>query len=544
LYEPDLNNWAPRLSFAWNPSFKGGLLGKIFGDRRTVIRGGGSVTYDRVGGAITFIQDQVSYLFDNTITTSFGAANARNALLNDPRFTGINSLPVSNTAPVITRPLTPFVDHGFPTGGFGGETNYAVDQTFKIPYSIQYSFGFQREIPGNFILEMSYVGRQGRKLFAQGDAAQILDFRDPASGQTLLTAFNNLQAQIDAGGAITSQPFFENQILAATQANYGGNCTQVAALFGAPGVPNCTSLVNTFFRNLVEIGDTSDTIQALFANGLIGPNVGLSSQFSTNAYISNLGSSSYNGLLVSLRKRFSKGFQFDFNYTLSNSIDNTSSITNTVFGGLVCDLRNLRVCRGPSDFDIRHIVNANGIFELPFGRGKMFGGDAPGWLDAIIGGWEITGIFNYRSGLPFSTTVGANGTFPVGFVFSSPAQVIGPRSALQGRVHDDPTTNTIQFFDDPEAANDALRYPRHGEIGNRNFLRGPNFWTVDSAVLKNFRLPWSENHRLQIRWESFNAFNHHSYGLPNAAFGTAGFGQVTTSASAPREMQFAIRYDF
>ena len=377
MYEPDLNNFGPRLSFAWNPSFKDGILGSLFGERKTVIRGGGSMVYDRVGGALTFIQDQVSYLFDNTITTPFGAANPRNALLNDPRFNTITTLPFNNTAPVITRPLTPFVTGGFPHGNESGEQNYAIDQNFRIPYSIQYSLGFQRELPGNFLLEMSYVGRQGRKLFTQADAAQILDFRDNTSGQFMINAFNRTQLQLEANSAITAQPWFENQVGQAVAANYGLTCTQLSAAFGVAGVPNCTSMITTFFGTLVEIGDTADTVQAMYANGMLFPNVGLSGQFSTNAINTNLGSSSYNGMLVSLRKRFSLGLQFDLNYTLSHSIDNQSSIVNTVFGGLVCDLRDLRVCRGNSDFDIRHLVNANFIYELPFGRGKMFGGVLP-----------------------------------------------------------------------------------------------------------------------------------------------------------------------
>jgi hypothetical protein len=64
------------------------------------------------------------------------------------------------------------------------------------------------------------------------------------------------------------------------------------------------------------------------------------------------------------------------------------------------------------------------------------------------------------------------------------------------------------------------------------------------ALLKNFNMPWSENHRLQLRWETFNTFNHHSFGLPNANFASGSFGTITTSASTPREMQFAIRYEF
>jgi len=73
----------------------------------------------------------------------------------------------------------------------------------------------------------------------------------------------------------------------------------------------------------------------------------------------------------------------------------------TTPGGLVCDARNLRVCRGDSDFDIRHLFNVNGVWELPVGRGRAFFNSAPGWLDAIVGGWTFWGIFTARSGLPF-----------------------------------------------------------------------------------------------------------------------------------------------
>ncbi len=541
-YEPDLNNFAPRLSFAWNPSFKDGILGSILGDRKTVIRGGGSVQYDRTAGALTFIQDQLSYLFDNSKATNFGS------LATSPRFTAINVLPVINTPPSVTRPVTPFVDAGFPFGNAEGQFNYAIDQQFKTPYSLQYSFGFQRELPGNFLLEMSYVGRQGRQLFSQADAGQILDYRDPASGQTLLAAFNAVQAQIIAGVAsanLTPQPFIENQLSNAIPNFYGlgQTCGTVGnALLGIPVASSCTRLfAGIASRNLIAIGDVSDSFQALYAFGLVNPNVGLPAQFSSNVFITNLASSTYNGMLVSLRRRFSNGLQFDVNYTWSHAIDNQSSIANTVVGGLICDLRNLRVCRGNSDFDIRHLFNANWIYELPFGRGRSFMSDSGGVVDAIVGGWSFTGIFVARSGLPFSTTTGS---FPVGFSFNSPAVIDGDATALEGQVNVNPTSGAIQFFPNVATARAQLRNPIGGEIGARNTFRGPGFWNVDLAILKNFRLPWSENHRLQLRAEMYNAFNHTNFGLPNANFASGAFGNITATANAAREMQFAIRYEF
>lgn len=536
FYEPDWNNFGPRLSFAYNPSFSEGFLGKLFGERKMVVRGGGSVVFDRPGGGISFLQDQNTFIFANSATTNFGNTNPRTALLNDPRFAGVGTLPVQNVAPTVTRPFTPFVDEdGVPFGTAVPSFNYAIDPHFRIPYSIQYSFGIQREVPGNFLLDVSYVGRQGRKLFALADASQILDFKDPASGQGLIAALNAVQAQQQAGAALTAQPWIENQMTLA-----GVPCSGLAA-------GSCTAFIaNTFIGELINIGDTADTVQALFANGLLRPNVGMSSQFSTNGFVKNFGSSSYNAMLFSLRKRFSQGVQFDANYTWSHSVDNQSTVANvTTSGGLICDARNLRVCRGNSDFDIRHLFNVNGIWELPVGRGRTFFNNAPGWVDAIVGGWTFTGIFSARSGLPFGL---ATSSWPTSFIFDGnngvPAVTDGDPNALRANIHN-AADGTIQFFADPAAALEAVRYPRHGEPGNRNGLRGPGYWNLDTALLKNFRLPWSESQRLQIRWEAYNAFNHHSFALPSSTdIGASTFGQITGSASNARVMQFGVRWDF
>src|SRR5262249_49348399 len=96
FYPTDLNNFGPRLAFAWNPSARDGLLGKVFGDRKTVIRGGGTVTYDRPGGGITFLQDQSTYILDAVVNNNFPATNGALALQNFPRFTSVNSVPVQN----------------------------------------------------------------------------------------------------------------------------------------------------------------------------------------------------------------------------------------------------------------------------------------------------------------------------------------------------------------------------------------------------------------------------------------------------------------
>lgn len=542
LYETDWNNFAPRLGFAWNPSFNGGVLGALFGDRKTVVRGNASMVYDRVGGAITFIQDQSNYVFDSSATTNFGGGlgGPAAALLNNPRFTGLASLPVSNTAPSVTRPNTPFVDEdGVPFGNADGESSYLVAQNFKIPYSYTFNFGVQRELPGNFLLDVAYVGRLGRKLFTQSDAAQALNFKDPGSGQLLFDALNNIQSQIqsqrgtvpDEDIVVSSQPWFENQINLALGSN---TCTG-----------QCTGLIASpdFFQELIRQGGTADFVQQMFASGLLRPNVGLSGQFSANQFVSNQGTSVYHGMLVSLQKRFSQGFEFDLNYTWSHSIDNQSSITNTVSGGLLCDITNVNACRGDSDFDIRHVFNANYILELPFGRGRAIGGGVNRWVDTFIGGWSFSGIVGARSGLALNS---ATGVFPVSFFVNSPALGRGgaQSGAFASGIQD--TAEGVQFFADPAAAEAALRFPRHGEVGGRNTFRSPGFWNWDMGLAKKIAMPWSENHRLTLRVDAFNVFNQNFFNGPGLTFDGegGGFGIITTSASAPRELQFAVRYDF
>lgn len=532
-YKPDRNNFAPRIGFAWAPSFKDGFLGTVFGDRKTSIRGGGSLVYERVTSTLTFVQDQLSYLFDNSATTAFGDdVDPVISLLQDPRFIGINSLPASNTAPIITVPMTPFVLNGVPFGNADGAFNYAIAQNFEVPYSYQYSFGIQRELPGDFLLEVSYAGRLGKKLFTQADAAQVLNFRDPASGQFLFDALNAIQSSLLAGtapGSVPLQPFFENQ----------------GALAGFPcgNFGGCTRVVSNFTGALARRGDAADIIQFLNANGVLRNNVGMSGQFSTNAYITNFGKSRYDGLLVSLQKRFSHGLQFDINYTYSHSSDNNSSVSNTVAGGLIFDVRNTNLGSAPSDFDIRHLVNANAIWELPFGRGKWIGSGVSSWVDQIIGGWQLSGIFTYRSGLRFDVDTNS---FPVSYVQESPAVLIGGASAVRGNINSSGTS--INFFGDAAAAaaaRAAFRNVRMGETGSRNALLGPSFWNADIGLAKNFTLPW-EGHRLQLRMDAFNAFNHNVFANPGVSLftGASTFGNITSSASAPRELQFAVRWDF
>ena len=437
------------------------------------------------------------------------------------------------------------MDENGPFGTAAQQANYAIDPNLKTPYSMMYTFGIQRELPGSFVVEANYFARLGRRLLAQSDAGQVVNFKDPASGQFLANAFASLSRQVRANptAPVTAQPFFENQIPAAI----GVDC---ATAFGE----SCSQFIVDNLGVLVARGDMGDVVQAL-SNGLLTPGVGLAPQFVTDAYITNKSSSSYNGLLLTLHKKPSHNVQFDFNYTYSHSIDNVSSPANNVFGqtagfsgGLICDVSNLRVCRGNSDFDVTHSITVNGIYDLPVGHGQRFGGNISGWLNQIIGGWQIAGIQTWRTGFAFTTTANA---FPISFFGNVPAVFDGNTGALRTDVHTDPATGALQLFADPTTARGAFSGPLGLQAGSRNNLRGPRFSNLDLAFSKHF--PIRERFGLEFRAEAYNAFNHPNFGLPgviNANIGTADitnpgqFGVITTTASDPREFQFALRFDF
>lgn len=528
LYHPNWRDFAPRFAFAYNPSVNTGWLGHLLGDRKTVIRGGAGIVYDHpVINALNFFQDQFTYVLQGISATTYGfGETATQSLSNDPRFTGQNSLPPLNPPPTVT---VPFVPDPNGTADGAGLFNYAIDPHLKTPYSEIFSVGIQRELPGNFQIEANYFSRLGHRLYGQADAGQVVDFKDPASGQFLADAFGTLSQQVRQDptnlSAVTPQPFFENQIF-----------------------PGASALIASAVEDLVFRGDLGDTVQLLDGAGLLAPGIGLHPQFASNLYVTNKAYSNYNGFLFTLHKKTSNGLQFDVNYTYSHSIDNISAPANESFGsngagGILCDAINLRACRGNSDFDVRHVISTNFIYQLPIGRGQYFAANIPGWANQVIGGWQVSGILSWRTGLAFQTVANS---FPISFANNIPAVFDGDNSAIRTDVHFDPSTGQVQMFADPNAAINAFSFPTGLQAGTRNNLRGPHFSNLDLGVAKRF--PVRENLSLQFRADAFNVFNHPNFALPGVDSTVditipSSFG-VITGTSAPRVLQLALRLEF
>jgi hypothetical protein len=345
---------------------------------------------------------------------------------------------------------------------------------------------------------------------------------------------------------IQPQPFFENQI--------------------GPGAT--AFIIANIGPSLIYRGDFGDTVQFLSDIGL-GQNIGSAAQFSENTFYSNQGFSAYNGLLLTLQKNTSHGLQYDFNYTLSHSIDNVSFFANsegdTGIGGvgLVCDQIRPRECRANSDFDLRHNLTADAIYALPFGRTRAFFGNASTLANELIGGWSVSGIGNWHTGDPWSTNSNA---FVASYSNDAPGILIGNKSAVAEHLTKFATGGVNNFANQNitaggmlQAASDAYEGPIGFHIGPRNGLRGPGYFNTDLGLGKIFPIH-GEGTNLQFRADAFNALNHPNFQVPaenvfngldqqdftNQTFGEISYTQpaVGNNNNGARIVQVSLRLQF
>jgi len=234
--------------------------------------------------------------------------------------------------------------------------------------------------------------------------------------------------------------------------------------------------------------------------------------------------STYHSLQVTGEKRFSQGLLFLVGYTWSKSLDDTSTWSG--LGGQESpfpqDPTRIFLEKGRSGYDLRQRLTVTWVYEVPFKSGNSV-------VNALVSGWQTSGLVTLRTGFPFSVTVG--GDIPNAGTQNTRANLVGDPRLPDGQGSVDLWFNTSAF-----AQPTAFTFGTSG----RNIVDGPGARQFDFAVLRVFKL--TERHQLQFRAEFFNAFNHPTWGLPNAAVGNAAFGRI--GGADNREMQFALKYTF
>src|SRR5215469_14529334 len=393
----------------------------------------------------------------------------------------------------------------------------SLDTSLKTPYSYALDLSVERDLGAGFSLDLAYVGRLSHRLLSSQDVAQPLDLKDKKSGLDYFSAIQPLARLYELQG-VTDATFNDSMVSPAVvqywtnmiQAPINGGSYALGAQTGgcgSGGPATTTDPVLAVFDLFCGVAGVETTaLQALdvpfvsgFGNGGIpdvtgdpncgqsghplcqyypvqGPNAFYNPQYTSLNTLRSIGFSNYNALQATLRHQMSHGVQFDFNYTYSKSIDLCSDAERTGNYGALnfnggCQMFNAwspNLFRAVSDFDTTHQLNANWIIDLPFGRKRAIGDNVNRAVDAVIGGWELSGLFRLTSGFPY--TIYDNGAyFPTDWFWEG-AAVPTTNSISTGRFKN--PGGTVNIFKDPTTAQSLFIAALPGQVGVRNPIRG------------------------------------------------------------------------
>lgn len=521
IFDPNnLVAWTP--ADAWYEKTTWKAIGPRIGiayalNDKTVIRTGYGIAYDPLS---TFQVTSIAGFVPGLVTRTQPLATAVDA---NKRIA--EGFPLQ-LAPPTTKPST-FYAPAIARQGTAPSLG-AFDQNIGLPTSHDWNFNIQRELPWGMVAQVGYVGKRGTHLLRGYNLNQT------RLNQDVISSFNRLKANQAAG---CTNRATGTGCAAGYTASPVGILLQLSSEAFLNSAATTTDLQQNAVANLANRIDTSFDI---WTKGVAGNYFRPNPQFSSLFYLDSGGDSYYHGLQATVRRRFENGFSVGLAYTYSKSIDNMSvdPVASSSGGGLsttnsrtATNIYDWRLDRAVSDFDRRHVLVVNGLWELPFGKGKSIWGGAPGIVNHLIGGWSVNGILFNMTGQPFQVQSGAltahNGKVSrANIVGTKPEAKIQNVQGILGPVLFN--SNDLAQFGFPDAGSNGLQA--------RNTFRGPGYTNLDMGVFKNFSL--TERVKLQFRAEFFNALNHANFESPrdstdgSTLITSTGFGRTCCSAAS------------
>lgn len=511
-YHSDRNNFAPNVGLAWD----------LFGNGRTVLRSGYSI----------------SYVNDEAIRAAENSVNSNNGLIST--VTGSNLAgSVSGGLPGIPVPAFQVPRTFADNYALSTTTAFAMpDPYLRTPYVQQWSFGIQQSV-GKALVEVRYVGNHATKQ---------------------LRAFDYNQVDIATNG-------FLNDFL---RAQYNGNLSRAATGVFNPAYAGPGSKSLTVFPQLYGGGLLTDpTVSALIDQGqagelayeyqVYGLNGAVNFFPNPNALAANLltnySNASYNALQADVTRRTSAGLQYQFNYTFSKVMSDSLGTSPYDFEPFL-DIHNAQIDHARTPFDVTHAFKANAYYELPLGPGHRWNWRPVGRL---LGGWNVAGLLTWQSGAPFSI-LSARGTVNRASRSSGETAMTaldksqlddllqfrqaptGPYFISGGAINTDGRGTTQEGA--PPFAGQMFTNPAPGSAGGlqRNMFSGPWVWDVDFRIGKTTRI--TERQSVDLRMEAINLFNHPSWMVTDQNINSSQFGQITSTLYPRRTIQLSLYYRF
>ena len=583
-YDTRYDSFAPSIGATYSPNFENGFMKKLFGESgRTVLRGGFSMAYVREG--------------TNTFQSLYAANAASGAQLAGGTINATQNI----TGTPFALSFGNYIRNGLPggpnfqqepvypnTGGITDSINEFAPN-LKIGRVDSFTFGIQREINSNNVIEVRYVGNRGHNLWRQYDLNEVNVVENGFASEFKLAQqnlLNNIAANrganfryFGAGTNTSPLPIFLAHISGVQLANAGA-CNPGA------GAGSCAALYsNTLFANTTLIGflnplnpNTGGGVsqgnvgfagmaglfagtanESLFANNKIA--AGLPANFwlanpgkRGGAFlIDNSGETWYDAVTFEFRRRMSRGLLTQFSYTFGKALVNNYASSSGVFDQ-PATLRDFAIRRNVAPFDITQGLKANFIYELPVGRGRQFMSGSNGWVDKLVGGWGFNGNIRIQTGTPFS--FGA--VQLVGMTADELQDMIGIYRGQKDadgqnrgnvfflpedvRINTWKANNTV-FASNAFTFNQGAPSGRFiapsgfgncqqtyiGSCGFHNLvLKGPAFFRSDLSIVK--KIHFTETTNLELRGEFLNAFNNINFLIGNASNDVnaiAGFNAVT-----------------
>jgi hypothetical protein len=564
-YEPYYGSFGPRVGLAWSPNYDGGILGKLFGHKSTVIRGGYARFYDRINAIDQiagptlgdgFLQPVSCY--GPSITgqcQGVGVANPTNAFR-----IGVdgNVAPFPNIAQTETPPIEPGINAPFAV------LAESLGYNFRPGSSDQIDFSVQRQMKGDMILEVGYIGRWAKHLYI-GTDLNSAPWMTTAGGQTFAQAYANLWSAATGKtlpgistpvSPTAKQPFFE---------------TALAGSSYCGGFPNCTAAVasyeggNIVSNAVTNIWSDLDPYWTAFGPAMLSTN-----QTDYAIVDRTDGVANYQALVVSLQKRASHGLTFNANLTYGKSLGTQAINQEYTFADLT-NPWNPKTDYGSQFWDRKGVVNLLGTYELPFSKGRRWASSNP-FLSRIISGWSLSPIFTFGTGYPIPVYTGSCQEFGQGFAGVCDGAIPMMNTKTLSNSPHFGITQTGLIGSNGNAANGGAGVNLYGTnaaavynsfrpifpgIDGRSdtvgSLRGLSRYNLDLGITKDTRI--TERVGVQFFMQMFNFTNHMEFG--DACWGSpclnlqdpADFGQLNSQFNVQggnytRTMQVGLRVSF